>query len=82
MKSVLVYGPQKCGKTTNKAKIASLYGLTSIVDEAEAGMTLSSKDTLYLTNDEAWAWRMSRQPSLVDVVYYVEAMEFLKRRKP
>jgi len=36
-KSVLVYGPQGCGKTRNSKAIAKALGLTTIIDSFEMG---------------------------------------------
>ena len=49
MKSLIVYGPRGCGKTTHAAKIASYYGLTTIVDPWD-GASFEAEGHLYLTN--------------------------------
>lgn len=46
--SVVVYGPQSCGKTTNAEAIAGFFGLSVVVDEYAGGEL--PKDALALTN--------------------------------
>ncbi|WAB92512.1 phosphohydrolase [Pseudomonas citronellolis] len=50
MKSVLVRGPQGCGKTRNAHLIAAALGLTKIVDDWQLGDELPLENTLILTN--------------------------------
>lgn len=47
--SIVVYGPQGCGKTRNKAALAAHFGLSNIIDDWSPGDTLP-EDTLALTN--------------------------------
>lgn len=57
MKSVLIYGPQGCGKTINADKIAKHFGLKRIVDagrdsnQASECLAPKSEGTLYLTTE-------------------------------
>jgi hypothetical protein len=48
-KSVIVYGPQGCGKTLNAQRIAKHFGLTRIEDDYD-GSRFRATGTLYLTN--------------------------------
>jgi hypothetical protein len=50
-KSVIVYGPQGCGKTRWAERIAKHFGLTRIVDGWGCSVFLPH-GTLYLTNNE------------------------------
>lgn len=47
--SVIVYGPQGCGKTRAAPALAAKYGCRRIVDEWQPGDTLPP-ETLALTN--------------------------------
>lgn len=53
--SVIVYGPQGCGKTRNAERIKKILGLKRIVDGWPEGeeKRLESTDVLYLTNLDA-----------------------------
>lgn len=48
--SVIVYGPQGCGKTTNAHALAKHFGLHKIVDDGRQLLT-EPTGSLYLTND-------------------------------
>jgi len=48
-KSVIVYGPQGCGKTLNARRIAKHFGLARIEDDYTGGRVRAT-GTLYLTN--------------------------------
>lgn len=50
-KSVLVYGPQGCGKSTHADEIAKALSLNKIHDDWEPGNPFDMLDTLILTND-------------------------------
>jgi len=50
-KSWLVYGPERCGKTTNAQAIAAALGLTEIVDDWQPGDPVPVTKALVLTND-------------------------------
>jgi len=70
-KSVVIYGPQGCGKTTNSVALAKFFGVNRIVDgglvpaPAKCGM-----DTLYLTNQRPeWAEDHDRR-----VIAFADAM--------
>lgn len=49
-KSWLVYGPERCGKTTNAQAIADALGLTEIVDDWQPGDPAPITKALVLTN--------------------------------
>lgn len=54
MKHVVIYGPQACGKTRNKAKLAKAFGCHNIMDgysmsEIRASAARATVKTLYLT---------------------------------
>jgi energy-coupling factor transporter ATP-binding protein EcfA2 len=51
IKSVLVYGPHGCGKSTHANEIAKALGLNKIHDDWEPGTPFDMLDTLILTND-------------------------------
>ncbi|WOH61942.1 hypothetical protein [Bradyrhizobium sp. BWC-3-1] len=71
-KSVIVYGPQGCGKTHWKERIARHLGLQFIVDEWD-GQKAMSHDTLYLTANPEHAkhWRYSRGVSFAEVAQQI-----------
>lgn len=50
-KSVLVYGPQGCGKTTKATVIAKALGLSKIHDNWEPGTPVDLLNTLVLTSN-------------------------------
>lgn len=49
MKTVIVYGPQGCGKTNNKDILLKHFNLDRCVDEFKQSDILE-ENTLYLTN--------------------------------
>ena len=51
-KSVIVCGPQGCGKTRNKEAIANALGLSTIVDDWVPGMDIHAHNTLMLCNHQ------------------------------
>ncbi len=51
MSTIIVHGPQGCGKTRNAAAIAAHFGCTQIVDEWDGCAPLPA-GTLALTNIE------------------------------
>lgn len=55
-KSVLVYGPQGCGKTLNAAAIASALGLRHIRDDWQPGAPTPLLHTLVLTSAHNPGW--------------------------
>jgi hypothetical protein len=50
--SLVIYGPQGCGKTRNALRLAAHFGLSHIIDEWQPG-DLLPPDTLALTNAES-----------------------------
>jgi MoxR-like ATPase len=51
MTSVLVYGPQGCGKTQNAKRLARHFGVSIIIDgEGLPDRLLKTQDALFLTN--------------------------------
>lgn len=46
--SILIYGPQGCGKSTNAQALADFYGLTTVRDEVTHQTNLPLEDTLLL----------------------------------
>ena len=53
--SVVIYGPQGCGKTTNATALAAVYGKQRIVDDWTPGLALP-RDALCLTNIQNVTW--------------------------
>jgi hypothetical protein len=51
MRSIVVYGPQGCGKTRNAVKIQHYFGLKFLRDGFTFGEQLPKTDTLILTNE-------------------------------
>ena len=50
--SIIVYGPQACGKTTNAEALAKHFGLNKIHDEWMPSVTsVEKQNTLILTNE-------------------------------
>jgi len=57
-KSVVVYGPQGCGKTTHAAALAKHFGLANIVEEADRLNNIKRHSTnalLIATERPTWA---------------------------
>lgn len=56
-KSVVVYGPQGCGKTTHAKALAKHFGVAHIVDDARSDLPKLEKcDHLYLMRGRpTWA---------------------------
>lgn len=52
--SLIIYGPQGCGKTRNAQRLAAHFGLTHILDDDEEWNEQRPlpADTLVLTNQE------------------------------
>ncbi len=48
--SIIVYGPQGCGKSRHAAKIAAHFGLTQIVDDWDGRSGVPANGALVLTN--------------------------------
>ncbi len=51
MTTVIVYGPQACGKTRNARAIADALGLPDILDDWHQRMPAPTTKTLVLTNE-------------------------------
>lgn len=62
--SVIIYGPQGCGKSMHKELIRNHYGLTNVLDDYSLNQELPD-DTLALTND----------PGIPNAVDYFAIME-------
>jgi len=81
-KSVIVYGPQGCGKTTNAKRIADALGLTRIIDNGEfdprqppalAGVLMLVVNNPQLT----YEWKRS----FPDAMFYPAAMRRVERHE-
>lgn len=74
-RSVLIYGPQGCGKTNNSARLAKHFGLSRVVDsghginEARECLRPVSHDTLYLASDAP------RKVEGIVIMSFAEAMK-------
>lgn len=79
MKSVIIYGPPKCGKTRNRVRLARRFGLTKIIDgwdEHTSKVPLSKllEGHLVLTNCRpSWASEKNRR-----VMSFEHAMKLAK----
>jgi len=51
-KSIVIYGPQQCGKTTNAEQLRETYRLDRVVDDWD-GKDFEDEGVLYLTNLDA-----------------------------
>ncbi len=49
-RSVIVYGPQGCGKTFNREAIMAHFGLGQVIEDLPSGKHFPSSDCLVLTN--------------------------------
>jgi hypothetical protein len=56
MKSVIVYGPQGCGKTLNAEQIRKALGLKKVLDEWIPEQPFPKDDTLVLTEEYTQKW--------------------------
>ncbi|MFV2946448.1 AAA family ATPase [Pseudomonas japonica] len=74
-KSVLVHGPQGCGKTTNAAAIAAALDLKDVLDDWQAGAPVPLLDTLVLTNADNPAWYFKGR-----VMTFDQAMQIVHQR--
>ncbi|MDF3842696.1 AAA family ATPase [Pseudomonas citronellolis] len=74
-KSVIVYGPPGCGKTTNAQRIATALGLTKIHDNWDPlDRQLAPFNTLHLTNSSGpWPPHVRRVARYADVMQQIEA---------
>lgn len=48
--SVVVYGPQACGKSVHAEKLRAHFGLAAVIDDAHRWNKPAPEDTLILTN--------------------------------
>ncbi len=48
--SIVVHGPQACGKTRNAKRIAAHFGLKKVVDDWEGRSAIPQSGALVLTN--------------------------------
>jgi hypothetical protein len=62
--SVIIHGPQGCGKSTNSQRLAELFGLKTVVDDWTPGSKVSSRGVLYLTSE-----RLGRHTGAVVIDY-------------
>jgi len=53
MRSVVLTGPQGCGKTHNAEEIAEILGLSRVVDGWVPGDPVPEHDALVITNESA-----------------------------
>jgi len=65
-KSVLVIGPQGCGKTSQASSIAKALGLSNIHDNWEPGAAVALLDTLVLTNARVANWHFKGRTMTFD----------------
>ncbi|CRI58086.1 AAA family ATPase [Pseudomonas sp. CCOS 191] len=65
-KSVLVIGPQGCGKTTQAPAIAKALGLSNIHDNWEPGAAVALLDTLVLTTARETNWHFKGRTMTFD----------------
>lgn len=72
-KSVIIYGPPKCGKTTNKEALRKYFGLDKVVDEATSMTVTKREGVLYLTNDKLALYQAG-------CLHYKTAMKMLARK--
>ena len=64
--SIIIFGPQGCGKTRNVAELAAHFGMTRVVEDWTPGDALPD-DALALTNF----------PGVEGVIDFEEAMRLL-----
>lgn len=74
-KSVLVHGPQGCGKTSNAPAIAQVLGLSNIQDNWEPGAAVALLDTLVLTSFCEARWHFKGR-----VMTFDQAMQIAAQR--
>ncbi|UVJ42536.1 AAA family ATPase [Pseudomonas sp. LS1212] len=74
-KSVLVHGPQGCGKSTHAHTIAKALGLRNILDDWQPGAAVPLLDTLVLTNANNPLWHFKGRR-----MTYAEAMQIAHER--
>ncbi|MCW2065097.1 UNVERIFIED_ORG: hypothetical protein M2420_000416 [Stenotrophomonas maltophilia] len=60
-RSVVIYGPQRCGKTANAQELREHFGLQEVLDDWDGHTAYPLHDTLVLTNNaDAVAHHSSR----------------------
>ncbi len=60
-RSVVIYGPQRCGKTSNAQELRTHFGLREVLDDWDGHTAYPLEDTLVLTNNpDAVAHHSSR----------------------
>ncbi|HHA2922774.1 TPA: hypothetical protein ACOFDN_001117 [Stenotrophomonas maltophilia] len=60
-RSVVIYGPQRCGKTSNAQELRAHFGLHEVLDDWDGHTAYPLEDTLVLTNNpDAVAHHSSR----------------------
>lgn len=52
-RSVIVYGPQACGKTRNAERLRKGFGMDRVIDDWRVGDIIPQRGALVLTNDPA-----------------------------
>lgn len=76
-RSVIVYGPQACGKTRNARAIADALGLKDIRDNWFHGTPIPRFDALVLTSDEP----PFSIPQAVTALSFTEAMQLVESKR-
>ena len=76
-RSVIVYGPQACGKTRNARAIADALGLKDIRDNWFHGTPIPRFDALVLTSDEP----PFSIPKTVTALSFTEAMQLVESKR-
>ena len=70
-RTVVVYGPQGCGKTRNAEKLMRHFGMKRIVDDWTPSDAAPARGALVLTNSSIGGVRSP----YVDVIPYAEAAQ-------
>ncbi len=50
-RSIVIYGPQRCGKTTNAQELREHFGMKDVLDDWDGHSAYPLHDTLVLTNN-------------------------------
>ncbi|MBA0283832.1 MULTISPECIES: hypothetical protein [Stenotrophomonas] len=50
-RSVVIYGPQRCGKTSNAQELRAHFGLQEVLDDWDGHTAYPLEGTLVLTNN-------------------------------
>lgn len=77
-KTVIVYGPQGCGKTRNADKLRRAFGLDSVITDAKPGDNPPGTGALVLTNSPDVHLIADGSIAAID---YDSAMRFVHRRR-